>query len=183
MGLHNGTSSQEIVNVKPNTYFIGAIAALTAMTSNGIVRILLKYVVSNKSNIPSEMPILYHSCGCLVISIAVPVFGGDQRILFPSGEMEGYHLWSWISLFIVGFVCSVQAFIRVAAIKRAGPVVISFVRTPEIIIAYLIQVTFFKTPLSLSSIIGSGCIIIACIGVCSENTILGYLPRKHRNIF
>ena len=108
---------------------------------------------------------------------------GRSRIILPSGEMEGYYLWSWLSLFVIGFVCSVQAFIRVAAIKLAGPVVTSFVRTPEIIIAYLIQVTFFKTPLSLSSIIGSGCIIIACAGICLENKIFEFLHPKLRNIF
>ena len=74
-------------------------------------------------------------------------------------------------------------FLRFKAIKLIGPVIFGFIRTTEIIVAYFIQTTFFNTAPHISSLIGSGLVVFACVAILIEDKFLEALPPYVRNVF
>ena len=44
----------------------------------------------------------YLGLGCFIVSLIAPAFGGNQRIIFPSEEIEEYDTVSLIILFVLG---------------------------------------------------------------------------------
>merc|ERR1711881_730894 len=114
-------------------------------------RIIIKVVVTNKSTSSPELLMFYQSVGCFIISLIAPAFGGNQRIVFPSGTNKEYDLWSWIILFVIGFARTAMFTMRTKAIEFVGPVVTSFTRCSEIGIAYILQIIFFDTIIMTSS--------------------------------
>ena len=164
-------------------YYYGVISALICTVSGGAIGVLLKILTQNKSTSTIELPFLFGGFGCLISALFVPVFGGNQKIIFPSSEVEQYDTWEWLSLFIVVLIGISNFYLWLKSIKLIGPVIFGFVRTSEIIVAYLIQTTFFDTMPHISSLIGSGCIAIACIGILLEENFLGILHPRVRDIF
>jgi drug/metabolite transporter (DMT)-like permease len=175
--------SSEMDSNRPMYYYYGVMAALLCTVSIGTCRVVLKILTLNNSTSYFELPLLYGGFGCLIVSLLVPPFETNQKIIFPSPQVEQYGIWEWISLSIV-VVLGVTAFcFRFIAIKLIGPVIHGFICTSEIIMAYFIQTTFFDTVPYISSLIGSGCIAIACIGILLENKFLEILRPSLRNIF
>jgi drug/metabolite transporter (DMT)-like permease len=183
LDLNDTTTSSEINYKIPKYYYFGVTSALIAMVFNAMLSTISGVLVKNKSTSPPEIHMVYNSLGCFIVSLILPAFVGNQRIVFPSGTIEGYDSWSWFILFVVGFMQSGLFFTRTKAIQFAGPVVTAFVRTSEIGIAYIIQITFFQTIIIISSLIGASFVIIACICILLENQFLELLHPRIQNIF
>lgn len=183
LDLNHTTTSSEINYKIPKYYYFGVTSALIAMVFNAMLSTISGVLVKNKSTSPPEIHMVYNSLGCFIVSLILPAFVGNQRIVFPSGTIEGYDSWSWFILFVVGFMQSGLFFTRTKAIQFAGPVVTAFVRTSEIGIAYIIQITFFQTIIIISSLIGASFVIIACICILLENQFLELLHPRIQNIF
>ena len=175
--------SSEIDTYRSIYYYYGVISALICTLSIGTFTVVFKILIQNKSTSYIELSLLYSGFGCLIVSLLVPAFGGKQKIIFPSPQVEQYDTWQWLSLFIVVILGITNFFVRFKAIKLIGPVIFGFIRTSEIIIAYFIQTIFFNTVPHTSSLIGSGCVTMACIGILLEDNFLGILHPSVRNIF
>jgi drug/metabolite transporter (DMT)-like permease len=175
--------SSDMDSNRPMYYYYGVMAALLCTVSIGTLRVVLKILTLNNSTSSFELPLLYGGFGCLIVSLLVPLFGGNQKIIFPSPQVEQYGIWEWLSLSIVVVLGIINFCLRFKAIKLIGPVIYGFICTSEIILAYFIQTTLFDTVPYISSLIGSGCIAIACIGILLEYTFLEILPATLRNIF
>ena len=156
-------------------YYIGALSGLICMISSASFRIVMKILVNNKSTSSFGIPLLYTSVCILIIALILPAFGGDQKILFSSVKTENYDTWQWIGLFATAILGITQHSTRFMAIKLISPVLVSFIRTSEIIVAYIIQITITGTRPYVTSLIGSGFVIIACIGVILESWLLKIL--------
>ena len=72
---------------------------------------------------------------------------------------------------------------RVKAIRLISPTIVSFIHTSEIIVAYVIQLTILETKAYATSLIGSGLIVIACIGVILEEFVITLLSPKIQPLF
>ena len=168
---------------RPLRYYQGFIAALLCTVSSGAIQVVVKILTLNKSTSFVELPLLYGGFGCLIVALLVLPFRVKQKIIFPSTHVEPYGIWEWLSLFIVVVLGITIFYLRFKAIELVGPVIFSFIRTSEIIIAYFIQTAFFDTVPYISSLIGSGCIVIACLGILLEDKFLEILRPSLRDLF
>ena len=69
------------------------------------------------------------------------------------------------------------------ALTLVSPVIVAFVRSTEILLSYIVQTLFFKTIPNVSAIVGACNVIIACVVIVSEGTILEILPNNVKYIF
>ena len=166
-----------------DNYYIGAFAALTAMFSAAAMRTTMKILVQNKSTSSFGVPLFYNSFSNLIVSVVLPVFGGNQRILFPSSDVENYDVGQWVGLFAVAIIGVVQYSTRFMAIKLISPTLVSFIRTSEIVLSYVIQVVILGIKPNATSLIGSGLVMIACVGVIFEQWTVEKLNPKIQHLF
>ena len=126
-----------------DNYYIGAIAALIAMFSIAGTRILIKILLKNKSTKPYAVQLFYHNFANLIVAMVLPAFRGNQRILFPSVDVDLYDIWQWLGIGSVAIIGIIHYLTRFMAIKLISPTLVSFIRTSEIVLAYVIQTSFF----------------------------------------
>ena len=164
-------------------YYFGVAAALICMVDSAIFRILMKTLVSNKSTNSFGLQLFCTSLANLVFALILPAVGGNQRILFPSADVAKYEMWQWVGIFVVAIISVNYAWMRVKAIRLISPTLVSFIRTLEIIIAYVIQVTILQTKPYATSLIGSGLIVIACIAVILEEFVISKCRPEIQYLF
>ena len=86
--------------------------------------------------------------------------------------VEKYNLLCWFGLFAIGILGPLQFYMRITGLKLTGPVIFSFVRSFEVVIAYFVQITVFDTGPDFASISGAICLVVACTGVSLERKLL-----------
>ena len=172
-----------IDNSRDHYYYTGAIAALVCMISTATYRIMMKVLVQNTSTSSFAIPLLYVSIAILIAALVLPAFGGDQRILFPSKMVEKYDYWQWIFLFAATILGIAQHIARFAAMRLISPTLTSFIRTSEIVVSYIVQIILFDIKPDLSSLIGSGLVMVACIGVVLENWMISIVHPTIKDLF
>ena len=188
--LKKNRTLSEILEITPKInspqfkyYNIGAIAALAAMLSSAAMRTVMKMLVQNKSTSSFGVPLFYNSFANLMVALVLPVFRGNQRILFPSLDVENYDVWQWVGLASVAIIGVTQYSTRFMAIKLISPTLVGFIRTSEIVLAYAIQLVVLDTKPDATSLIGSGLVMVACIGVIFENWAIQKLNRRIKHLF
>ena len=172
------------LGIHDSYYYIGAISAAGLMISRSIQLIAFKYLVQNKSSITGELVILYIGIFCLLVSLVSPfVFHGNQRIIHSHERTNAYNYSQWLGL--VGHAILSYGFLwmLIEALKLASPVIVAFVRLTEIVLSYIVQILFFNTIPNVSAIIGSCNVIIACLLISMEDSILKILPENLKCIF
>ena len=79
--------SSELDSNRSMYYYYGVIAALLCTLSTDTLRVLLKILSLNNSTRSFELPSLYGGFECLIVSLLVTPFGGNQKIIFPSPQV------------------------------------------------------------------------------------------------
>ena len=182
-GANNVTLPTNENSTSHRYYYVGALGAFICMLSISIFRTLNQFLHQNKNAGSSELFLLYHGFWCVIFSLLMSLLGSHQRILFSANFMDQYDVLGWTSLGIFAIIGVTSTYIYLKALKLVGPVVVGFVRTPEIIISYVMEIIIFHTIPYLSSVVGAIFIMIACIGVLLEDKVLACLPPKVRPIF
>ena len=81
-----------------------------------------------------------------------------------AGSVLVYH---HLSVAVIGVIHYLTRFM---AIKLISPTLVSFIRTSEIVLAYVIQLVILGTKPYLTSLIGSGLVLVACIAIIFERS-------------
>jgi len=175
--------SIQVDGSRDNFYYTGAIAALVCMMFTAKYRIVMQVLVQNKSTSSFAVPQFYFSIAILIAASVLPAFGGEQRILFPSKMVNKYDNWQWIFLFVATILGIAQHITHFEASRLISPTLASFIRSSEIVVSYIVQTTLFNTEPSLTSLIGSGLVMIACIGVVLESWVISIVSPTMRDFF
>ena len=177
--FHNNKTS-----VRGKYYYIGAISAVGCAIFRSIQSIASKYLVQNNSNCSAELIILYLGIAHLIVSLLLPfTFNGHQRIIYSDESTKDYSLSQWLGLFGSGMLLYGIQWMHFNALTLVSPVIVAFVRSTEILLSYIVQTLFFKTIPNVSAIVGACNVIIACVVIVSEGTILEILPNNVKYIF
>ena len=144
---------------------------------------VIKMLVKNKSTSSFAVPLFYNSFANLIVAMVLPAFGGSQRILFPSEDVEIYDTWQWLGLSIIAIIGVLHYSTRVMAIKLISPTLSSFIRTSEIVLAYVIQLVILGTKPYPTSLIGSGLVMVACIAIIFESWAVQKMNPKFQFLF
>ena len=188
LGMNYTTSDgvimpSNMISSRSKYYYVGVTAALICMVGSAIFRVLTKTLISNKSTNSFGLLLFYTSLANVVFAFILPSCGGNQRILFPSIDVAKYEIWQWVGIFVVPIIGGTHWWMRIKAMRLISPTIVSFIRTSEIIIAYVIQLTILETKPYSTSLIGSGLIVIACIGVIFEGFLITNMSPKIQPLF
>ena len=172
------------LGIHDSYYYIGAISAMANMIFRSIQLIAFRYLVQNKSTVNGELVILYIGIACLIVSLVSPfVFNGNQRIIHSYERTRAYNVYQWLGLF--GHVILSYGFLwmLIKALSLVSPVIVAFVRLTEIVLSYIVQILFFDAIPTVSAIFGSCNVIIGCLLILIEDSILKILPENMKYIF
>ena len=126
----------------------------------------------------------HYGVSCLIVSLILPFsFNGNQRIVHSSENTVTYDLLQWLGLFGYAGLLYVNLWMRIKALTLVSPVIVAFVRSTEIVMSYIVQIFFFNTVPNVSAIIGSCNVILACVVVLIEDSIVQTLPNSLKFIF
>ena len=115
----------------------------------------------------------------LLLSLAIK---GKQRIINSSEGTDAYDSKQWISLFGFAILIIIQLCMRVKALHLISPVIVGFVRSTEIVLSYIVQIAFFATVPKVSAIIGSCLVLVSCVSVLIEDSIIDIVPKRVKNM-
>ena len=155
-------------------YFYGALAALAASIARGLVNVTTSYLFDSTTTMSAKLIGLYQGFGGIFIAFLFLPFEFNEFINFNVNinltELVGLHV---ISIFAIAATLMLNK-----SIQYLGPTLESFVRSADVIIAYLIQILFFHTVSQYLSFIGASCIIFAIMLIAVEDAIVNRLPMN-----
>ena len=164
-------------------YYIGAPSAIGCMICQSITRVSTRCLMKNQSTSFIDLILFYAGIGCFVMSLLLSfAIKGKQRIINSSEGTDTYDSKQWISLFGFAILVIIRLCMRVKALQLIGPVIVGFVRSTEIVLSYIVQVTFFATVPKVSGIIGSCLALVSCVLVVIEDSIIYIVPKRLKNI-
>ena len=164
-------------------YYIGAASAIGCMIFQSIARIGIRCLMKNQSTSSSDLILFNHGIACLLMSLLLSfAIKGKQRIINSSEGTDNYDSKQWISLFGFAILIIIQLCMRVKALHLISPVIVGFVRSTEIVLSYIVQITFFATVPKVSAIIGSCLVLVSCVSVLLEDSIIDIVPKRIKNI-
>ena len=175
--------STKLNNSEFDSYYIGATAALIAMFSVAGTRTLIKFLLKNKSTKSFALLLCYRNFANLIVAMVLPAFGGNQRILFPSVDVKMYDIWQWLGIVAVTIIGFIHYVTRYMAVKLISPTLVSFIRASEIVLAYVIQLVILGTKPYVTSLIGSGLVVVACIAIIFESLVIQKMNPKIQFLF
>ena len=91
----------------------------------------------------SAMLFLYQGIFCFVTIIVLFLIGTFQSLLFLGDENTTYSTWGYFALCFYGVIGVTQFFLRLRSIHPAGPVIVGFVSTSEMIVSYVVEIIVF----------------------------------------
>ena len=172
------------LGIHDSYYYIGAISAVANMIFRSIQLIAFKYLVQNKSTINGELVILYIGIACLIVSLVSPfLFNGNQRIIHSYERTRAYNVYQWLGLFGHAILSYGFLWMLIKALSLVSPVIVAFVRLTEIVLSYIVQILFFDAIPTVSAIFGSCNVIIGCLLILIEDSMLKILPENLKCIF
>ena len=164
-------------------YYIGAASAICCMIFQSFARVGIRCLLKNQRTSSSDLILFNHGVACFVMSLLISfAIKGKQRIINSSEGTDTYDSKQWISLFGFAILIIIQLCMRVKALHLISPVIVGFVRSTEIVLSYIVQVTFFATVPNVSAIVGSCLVLVSCVSVLIEDSILDIVPKRLKNI-
>ena len=154
---------------------------VVAAVSQAAVYVCTKKLCQNQTS-SSSMLILFHiSFTSLLFNLAWALVIGDTQIFSSQILLISNRTWLvYLAMVVTGFFAK---WLNTIAVKLSNPVLVSFTRSSDIIMAYLIQVKFFHEAVNMFGIGGSLCIITA-IGILQLETMFNkLLPDSLKYLF
>ena len=172
----------DIAPVVPNfvtrdkMYYIGVAVALVSTVFDGFLNIAI--------NVCKEMPSLvllwWAGVGGLVVGAVGYAFDENAKI-FTLAVVEISYV-EWLAYAGVAFGGIAAYFCMTKSLQMVDPTVVAFVRATEIVIAYIVQVTFMHQVPAGLSIIGAALVLTSVFAIAGQDKIVSALPVRIRNI-
>ena len=153
-------------------YYYGALAAAVASIARGFNNVMLSYLYTNKSTKSASLMGLYTGFGGLLIAFVALPFHTNDFSRYSSND----DVLSLIGLIGVAIFAVAAVFMLNKSVQLIGSILESFIRTSDVIMAYLIQVVFLYEPISYLSLTGTLCIIFAIVLISAEEALINNLP-------
>jgi len=155
-------------------YFYGALAALAASITLGANNIMCARLFQNSTTASATLLGFYGGFGGILICLIMLPFNFDEYVNFNLNIdlIDSLGLLLFVVIAIVGIVMSNKSS------QYVSPTIKSFVRSADVIIAYLIQIIFLHEVSHYLSFIAAACIILAIILISVEDAIVNRLPMN-----
>ena len=157
-----------------DTYFLGVSMAIISTTCKALSTVTVGYLYKN-TTIKSPCLIgLYASLAGLAIAFAAAPFDGDHKIV--SKCVTDITPLCWAGLSGVALFGVYGGYCRNKSVELIGPILDSFIRALDILVAYGFQVLFFHEPVSSLAQLGATCVMASIALISLEETIIRKIP-------
>ena len=154
---------------------------MVASVSRAALFVCTKKLCQNKSSSSANLLTFHMSFTSLLFNLAWAVMVEDIR--FFSSQIFEISGRTWLLYLAISVLGATSLGLCNIALKLANPVLVSFTRSSDIIVAYLIQVIIFHEAAGLLAILGSVFIVFA-IGILQlEVKFNKLLPGSLKFIF
>ena len=137
-----------------------------------------------RMNSTSSSPVMFafHNAFFALISNIICALAFQSSDFFSMHIFEiSYELWMVYAM--LTFFGAIHIVCINVALKLINPVLVSFTRSSDIVVAYLIQVLYFQQQAGMLGIFGSFCVITA-IGILQfEESFIEKLPKHIQCLF
>lgn len=158
-----------------NLYYFGAVMGLVAAWARSVNFVSCKVLFKNKSTSSTDLIILYAGFGGFVVSFISSILDKNSQLL--SSQITQISLITWVGMLATAVQCIIAVVSLNAALVVTGPVLVSFVRVNDIILAYFIQIVFFHQVPVVIGLVGSCCVVGAVICLPLEQLALKFTPH------
>ena len=158
-----------------NMYYFGAVMGLVAAWARSVNFVSCKVLFKNKSTSSTDLIILYAGFGGLIVSLMSSILDKNSQIL--SSQFAEISLMKWGGMLATAVQCIIAVVSLNAALVVTGPVLVSFVRVNDIILAYFIQIVFFHQVPVVIGLVGSFCVVGAVICLPLEQLAVKFTPQ------
>ena len=141
-------------------YYFGSLMGMVAAVSRAAVFVCTRKLCQNKSSSSANLLTFHLSFSSLLFNLAWAGIAGETQIF--SGQIFLISSRTWILYLTIAVLGATNLGLVNIALKLASPVLVSFTRSLDLIVPYLIQVLFFHEAASMLAIGGSVCTYCVC---------------------
>ena len=159
---------------RPSYYYIGVGLALGSAVVDGFLNVAINYC----QRINSLVLLWWTGIGGLIVSLFSFTFD-------PNAKMLGPHiteiLWNeWMAYFVIAFSGIAAYFCMTKSLQMIDPTVVAFIRSLEIVLAYIVQYAVIGDNPNTLSLIGAGIVLICVTAMTLQNVLVSFVPERFR---
>ena len=129
----------------------------------------------------SVVLLLWSGLGGLLVSSLAFTFDSNAR--FFDGRLAQVIAEQWAAYFCMAGAGIVSYFSMTRALQLIDPTLVAFVRSLEIVLAYLVQAFWMADIPEPSSVFGSSLVILCVILIGFEDKFMSFVPEKIKYLF
>ena len=166
---------------KDKWYYVGAFMAFLGTIIGGLRYIAVQKLYDQFCDCTPELMVFYAGFGML--AVCFPIYGFNEHGQILSNQIVNIDGVTWISMVSIGFSCTIAFILLNQAIKMVDVVIVSFVRSIEIVLAFIIQIMLFHMIPSGTEVIGALCVVTSVVVIPLETAFVEKLPSPLKDIF
>ena len=158
-------------------YYIGAGIAGSGALISGFLNLAINYC----RQVNSVVLLLWSGLGGLLVSSLAFTFDSNAR--FFDGRLAQVSSEQWTAYFCMAGAGILSYFSMTRALQLIDPTLVAFVRSLEIVLAYLVQAFWMADIPEPSSVFGSSLVILCVILIGFEDKFMSFVPEKIKYLF
>ncbi len=160
------------VQVHDKYYFIGVAIALSSALADGCLNVAINFC----QQINSLVLLWWTGLGGLIVSLVSFSFNPNAVMLGPNIAL--ITKWEWLSYFLTSFSGLVAYFFMTKSLQMIDPTVVAFVRSFEIVLAYIVQIGIIGDLPNTLSLIGAGMVLVSVTAMSLQKQLISLLPSR-----
>ena len=158
-------------------YYIGAIVALVAAFTDGIISVSINWC----SEVKSFVLLWWGGLGGLLAALISFASDDNTMLLSPKiVEIPGTH---WLAFGLISIGGIIGFFCMTKSLQLIDPTLVAFLRALEIILGYAVQIVIMGQVPSIISISGAFIVLFSVIAMALYSKIYNKIPESIRFLF
>lgn len=159
---------------KPHTgmYYVGVGLALGSSITDGFLN-----VVINCCQQVNSLVLLWWTALCsLIVSIVSITIDGNARILSP--DIVNIPYTEWVAYFCMALSGMLAYFCMTKSLQMIDPTIVAFIRSLEIILAYIVQFAIIGDVPNTLSLIGASIVLLCVTAMTLQTFLISLVPER-----
>ena len=169
--------SKKMLEDQKQKYYIGVALALGSAIADGFVNVAINFC----QGVESLVLLWWTGISGFFISIIAYSFDPNAR-MFGSLVNEITST-EWIAYFMIAFSGIMAYYCMTKSLQMIDPTVVAFIRSLEIILAYIVQFSVIGDEPNVLSLIGAGLVLICVSAMTVQECLVSFVPEKYKFLF
>ena len=167
----------EVIVDDKRLYFIGVTIALSSALLQGFLNVSVNFC----QKVPSIVLLFWAGVGGLIVSLSAFTFDERARILGPRIYEIPYS--DWVCFVFMAFSGMAAYLSLTKALQLVDPTVAAFMRSLEIVFAYIMQAAIMQSLPPMSSIMGASLVMFSVSAIALQKHFMAVIPERLKPIF